>query len=457
MYTEQYQQDPLILLNSHHIDDLLVPVTIKPLPALLAPPTNLSLSTTSLQTPNTINSYYQHSNNELHMESIFVSEQSPLPHASLPDSPSTTTTPNYYTVIQKQSQEIQNLRQDLIQLNQKYIDQIERMQTAEQAKHQLESELEDLSLRLFEQANQMVSDEKKARFHAEKRIAQLERELTSVYEELDNEKAQLSELRIKIHAPSIHPLEQQQQQQQQQQKQQQQQQQQQQQRHAQQLYSISSTAYLDCGWLNLFKDFLILAPKTPLEQMNKLPFLKQCLELDIEPCLRFGNNSKSGQLPMRKVLDVIIHQSCFIESETKFAKRCSHDTQMSSSPTVPLIVARRSSFAQLTSKFRSSSSAAIAVKQSCYGCGMELQAPLFRFRLKEQDTEYFTIDRSCRDRLVAVCDFYVFIRNVRLGLQSQKTIQCLFRECVWLRLCMFWARSGIHHDNNNDKESLSIV
>lgn len=447
MYTEQHQQDPLILLNSQHIDDLLVPITIKPLPALLAPPTNLSLSTTSLQTPNTANSYYQYNNTEPHMESVSVSEQSPLPRASLPDLPPTTTTPNYYTVIQKQSQEIQDLRHDLIRLNQKYIDQIERMQTAEQAKHQVESELEDLSLRLFEQANQMVSDEKKARFHAEKKITQLERELTSVYEELGNEKAQLSELRVKIHAPSIHPLEQQQQQQRQQQPQ----------NHEQRPHGISSAAYLDRGWLNLFKDFLTLAPKTPLEQMNRLPFLKQCLELDIEPCLRFGNNSKSGQLSMRRVLDAIIHQSCFIESETNFEKRRSHDTRMPTTSAVPLVVARRSSFAQITSRFRSSSSATVAVKQSCYGCGIELQAPLFRFRLKEQDTEYFTIDRSCRDRLVAVCDFYVFIRNVRMGLQSQKTIQCLFRECVWLRLCMFWARSGIHHDNNDEEEALAIV
>lgn len=219
MYTEQHQQDPLILLNSQRIDDLLVPITIKPLPALLAPPTNLSLSTASLQTPNTANSYYQYNNTEPHIESVSFSEQSPLPQASLPDLPPTTTTPNYYTVIQKQSQEIQDLRHDLIRLNQKYIDQIERMQTAEQAKHQVESELEDLSLRLFEQANQMVSDEKKARFHAEKKITQLERELTSVYEELNNEKAQLSELRVKIHEPSIHPLERQQQQQQQQQQQ----------------------------------------------------------------------------------------------------------------------------------------------------------------------------------------------------------------------------------------------
>ncbi|KAI8636331.1 hypothetical protein BD408DRAFT_318242, partial [Parasitella parasitica] len=255
-------------------------------------------------------------------------------------------------VIQKQSQEIQELRQDLVQLNQKYVDQIERVQTAEQAKYQVESELEDLSLRLFEQANHMVSDEKKARFDAEKRISKLERELTAVYEELGNERAQLNELRVKLHKESTHGC-----------------------------HGVPTAAYLDNGWLNLFKRFLTLAPETPLEQIHKLPFLKQCLELDIEPCLRLGgHNAKGGQLSMRRVLDVILHQPCFIESET--AKRYSHDDRMplssaASPPPPPLTV--------------------------CYGCGMELEAPLFRFRLKEQDPEYFTIDQPCRDRLVAVC------------------------------------------------------
>ncbi|CEP17236.1 hypothetical protein [Parasitella parasitica] len=395
-----HQQDPLILLNAHHIDELLVPITIKPLPALLAPPTNLSLSTASLQTPNVTNSYYQHTN-----DSISASEHSPLPHAPVPDllplPPLSSITPalNYYQVIQKQSQEIQELRQDLIRLNQKYVDQIERVQTAEQAKYQVESEVEDLSSRLFEQANQMVSEEKKARFDAEKRIGKLERELTTVYEELGNERAQLNELRIKLQQePIVHPLEQQHQQ-----------------KNGPLLrglqhryHEISAAAYLDNGWLNLFKDFLALAPETPLEQIHKLPFLKQCLDLDIVPCLRFGHGSKGGQLSMRRVLDVILQQPCFIESET--AKRHSHDDCMPSSSAAapPLIVARRSSLAQLASRFRSSPAAA---KKLCYGCGMELQAPLFRFRLREQDSECFTIDRSCRDRLVAVCDFYVFIRH----------------------------------------------
>ncbi|KAL9540680.1 hypothetical protein MBANPS3_009546 [Mucor bainieri] len=403
MYTEHHQQDPLILLNSHHMDDMLVPITIKPLPALLAPPVNLSLSATSLQTPSATNSsYYQQTHDSHPMESMSASEPSPLPHSTMPDlppQPPAISSPNYYSVIQKQSQEIQELRQDLIRLNQKYVDQIERMQTAEHAKHQVESELEDLSLRLFEQANQMVSDEKKARFHAERKTALLERELTAVYEELGNERAQLNELRVKLHEPPVHPLDQS--------------------PSAQQTspllepqqhsiqHGISTAAYFDHHWLNLFKDFLTLAPKTPLEHIHKLQFMKQCLELDIEPCLRFGNNAKGGQLSWKKALDAILYQSCFIESETSFMKRFSHDTAASSTTAAaaaaaaPLAVARRSSFAQLASRFRPSSAAA-AVKQPCYGCGMELQAPLFRFRLKEQDTESYTIDRSCRDRLVAV-------------------------------------------------------
>ncbi|KAI7895054.1 uncharacterized protein EV154DRAFT_391521, partial [Mucor mucedo] len=318
--------------------------------------------------------------------------------------------------IQKQSQEIQELRHEIIHLNQKYIDQIDRIQIAEQAQFQVESELEDLSLRLFEQANKMVAEEKKARYVAEKKLMQMERELSTVHQELSDERAQLNELRRRFEEDGeqqnfYHPSD------------------------------ISTTdtvppvvlcvspspmsmidstnVFLDDAWLGLFKDFLTLAPKTSMEAIHRLPFLKQCLELDIEPCLRFGNTTRS-RLSIKKVLEAVMREPCLIESDTP-KKRHSHDHLSTNTTTATM-------------------------KQTmCYACGTTMHLDLFRFRLKEQDTESYLIDRACRDRLVAVCDFYVFIRHVRSGLQSQRTIQSLFQECIWLKLCMFWARSGVHH------------
>lgn len=406
--------DPVIFIESY--DDISVPITIKPLPALLAPPTpshgegsqsSFFSSASSLSTAVAQDRCSSPDIKDLHVQ----------PHTSA-----------YYTVIQKQSQEIQDLRLDIINLNRKYIDQIDRIQIAEQARFQVESELEDLSLRLFEQANKMVAEEKRARHVAEKKLSLLERELSTVYQELADERAQLDELRRRFEEDG------------------------EQQNYYHPLSSAatpdetmpvirvspspmsiidSTNVFLDDGWLSLFKDFLTLAPKTPLDAIHRLPFLKQCLELDIEPCLRFGTK----RLSIKKVLDAVMREPCFIESDTP-KKRHSHDMLAMKQATT-----RRSSFAFGTLKLRSSAEEA----QQCYGCGVKMHHHLFRFRLREQDTESYWIDRACRDRLVAVCDFYVFIRHVRSGLQSQRTIQSLFQECVWLKLCMFWARSGVHH------------
>lgn len=443
----------MILIDYAHEGIGSMPITCKPLPALLAPPSPLNRSLSSFASSVSSSSQLQPPPPPPEMEEYAYLQQ-----------PINST---YYSVIQRQSLEIQDLRQDLIKLNQKYIDQIGRIQIAEQAQFQVESELEDLSSKLFEQANEMVAQEKKARFLAEKKVAHLERELSSVYEALDNEREQLKELRAKFAANeskgvvddaisvttvatttdevvAVHPLE-----------------------NVDNdsssgnntsnsnnaLFTPFSNVHLDHDWLTLFKDFITLAPSTPLESIHRLPFMKQCLELDVTPCLRFGNNLKWGKLSIKKVLEAVIKQPCFIESDSSPTKRYSHDARISSkkslqpsAATATQVMTRRSSFAIFRSAIMTTTTTK-AEQYACHGCGntTETTTHLFRFKLKETDTEWFWIDRSCRDRLVAVCNFYVFIRHVRQGLQNQKTIDSLFQECVWLRLVMFWARSGVHH------------
>lgn len=423
--------DPVILINYYRPNDnLSVPITLKPLPALLAPPT-------PVQVEGSQSSFFSPTSSISNLTTV-------APHRTCTDRPEEsvikdeytynppTTNAAYYSVIQKQSQEIQELRQEIIQLNKKYIEQIDRIQIAEQAQFQVESELEDLSLGLFEQANQMVSEEKKARYLAEKKLIGLERELSIVHQELSDERAQLNELRKRFEEDSeqqnfYHPTD-----------------------TTDQTPVVlcvspspismidSTNVFLDDGWLSLFKDFLTLAPTSTFETMHRLPFLKQCLELDIEPCLRFGNTTRS-KLSIKKVLDAVMRAPCFIESVTS-KKRHSHDNLTNN--TIASKPTRRSSFPFSSFKFRSVTA---DEEEICYACGATMHLELFRFRLKEQDTESYWIDRACRDRLVAVCDFYVFLRHVRSGLQSQRTIQSLFQECIWLKLSMFWARSGVHH------------
>ncbi|KAG0316821.1 hypothetical protein BGZ99_006650 [Dissophora globulifera] len=52
------------------------------------------------------------------------------------------------------------------------------------------------------------------------------------------------------------------------------------------------------------------------------------------------------------------------------------------------------------------------------------------------------LDRFCRDRIVAVCDFYMFLAHLRQGLLRQQSIPELFRRALWLRQRMACARIG---------------
>ncbi|KAI8882069.1 hypothetical protein K501DRAFT_252017 [Backusella circina FSU 941] len=330
------------------------------------------------------------------------------PPSTSPLTPRESTDTFYYSpaesqkMIQKQFQEIQVLRHDLTALNQKYILQIEQSDSAEQEKQKVESEIEDLSRRLFEQANEMVSHEKRARYLAEKRQRQLEHRMEALAEDLKNEREQLSELRIKFERdPKSY---------------------------------LPTTKTLDQKWLQLFTDFLTAACSHSLVSLHRLPFLKLCMEMDIEPCLRFGHATKhkSHHLSTKRLLETIMYHPCYIEPMSDLQKkRLSHSEIQNKKKRSP--ATRRASFAF---GFRHHDTHATC----CYGCGSN--EVLYRFKLKAEDNEWFFIDKTCRDQLVAVCDFYVFIRHVQSGLH-RKSRQCLFQECLWLRLCMFWARSGV--------------
>ncbi|KAI8355167.1 hypothetical protein BD560DRAFT_426694 [Blakeslea trispora] len=164
----------------------------KPQPALLAPSITITDSSYTLYpSSSSLVTCFDLQHNDTSKPQITASPESML-LSKASDS-----------LIQTQSQEIEGMRKDLMKLNQKYVLQIERTQTAEQAHHQMEAELEDLSLRLFEQANGMVSEERKKRFDAERRVTQLESKLVTTIRELAQVKAQLKELRARLEPQGI--------------------------------------------------------------------------------------------------------------------------------------------------------------------------------------------------------------------------------------------------------------
>ncbi|KAI9236331.1 MAG: hypothetical protein BYD32DRAFT_361287, partial [Podila humilis] len=274
-------------------------------------------------------------------------------------------------------------QRDLAVLNDKYVDEIEKVAELQHAKEMVEGELEELSRTLFEEANGMVASEARARHQLELTRKHLELELKDAQERLAAETSQLKELKTKMEAMMD----------------------------AQPVSKRSSTdpsnrgsepttaIAIDGHMMHEFKEFVAQSSTVRLAKIHSLPFMRHCQDEDVEPCLRFGSNPR---ITARKLTEGICSNTCFIESAT--AEQVKEYERMG----------------------------------GCQCCGRS--GPLtHRYRIATSD-EWSFIDRFCRDRLVAACEFYIFIRNIRAGLYSTRTIEDLFSESLRLRLQMFYAR-----------------
>lgn len=97
---------------------------------------------------------------------------------------------------EKASQE--TLERDLRIMNNKYTSQIGRMDDISNEKSKLELELEDLTVTLFQQANEMVAQQKKISQALEADNLRLCKELSQTLQRLEDESTQLTELRDKL-------------------------------------------------------------------------------------------------------------------------------------------------------------------------------------------------------------------------------------------------------------------
>ncbi|KAI8376409.1 GDP/GTP exchange factor Sec2p-domain-containing protein [Radiomyces spectabilis] len=335
------------------------------------------------------------------------------------------------------TEEFRALQNDMELLNDKYVDEIERVAEIQHSKDMVESELEDLSRRLFEEANGMVANEKREKYHLEVAQRQLENQLKETREHLVAEQMQLKELRQKMESmgqqPASSPVEKSQDNdimspegcEQQAVK------------DLASLFSdrLSSTdissAGIDQMMLDEFQELVRLGTTAPLKKLHTVAFMKNCQVEDVEPCLRFGPNSR---LSARKINEAIVMNTCFIEEAPPgFAEE-----QAKRPADMPLKISASKSMIWERFSGGNSQNGPFA---GCQACGRsDLPLP-YRCRISYFD-DWACIDRYCRDRLVAVCEFYVFIRNVRQGYYNSRTIPDLYHECMRLRLQMFYARMG---------------
>lgn len=333
--------------------------------------------------------------------------------------------------LDEKSTRFQALQNDMELLNDKYVDEIERVAEIQHSKDMVESELEDLSRRLFEEANGMVANEKREKYNLEIAQRHLENQLQETRERLGAEQMQLKELRKRME--DMMELER---------------------NHNVQVDTIPKTpdhikditnllaermnllsnehkhAQIDALLLDEFQDFVKMGTSVSLKKIHTAPFMKNCQEEDVEACLRFGPNNR---LSPRKINEAIVLNTCFIEESPpgfaeEQAKRSIGELPLKISGAKSMMWERFSSNNQTT------------VFSGCQACGRNDGVSLpYRFRISYFD-DWACIDRFCRDRLVAVCEFYVLIRNIRQGLYSNRSIPDLYLEAMRLRLQMFYAR-----------------
>lgn len=343
------------------------------------------------------------------------------------------------------------LERDMHTLNDKYVKEIERVAELQHAKEMVESELEDLSQRLFEEANGMVATEKREKANLQIAYEHLQNRLNETREQLAAEEMQLKELRDKMqrdkdcsesfHRSSSLSFEQ---------------------AHSPanvaagvtdasivddpdkaaamdlaelfaenlrlSLSSRTNPEGIDPIMLEEFRDFVSIAATLPLKKLQTTSFLKFCIAEDVEPCLRFGPNTR---LSARKLIDAIIMNTCFIEDAPHgFAEEQAR--RPDDAPPLRISALKFSMWDRFTD------SSALVGCQACGRSSHQASLP-YRFRISYFD-DWACIDRFCRDRLVAVCEYFVFIRNVRQGYYSSRSIPDLFHEATRLRLQMFYAR-----------------
>ena len=200
-----------------------------------------------------------------------------------------------------------------------------------------------------------------------------------------------------------------------------------------QTMSLQVEASEDDHCLMEFRQFIDSASTISLRKLHSLPYMKQCLEDDVRPTLRFGPNPK---VTSRKIIDSILVKTCFVETCPKgFVNEQLEQQKQEASETIT----------SLWERFSSSSSSSSSVFEGCQACGRHVDREdrenvlKYRFRTSYFD-EWTCIDKFCRDRIEAVIQFYSYLRQLRIGAYRHRSLTEVYQECSRLRLQMCLTR-----------------
>lgn len=160
-------------------------------------------------------------------------------------------------------------------------------------------------------------------------------------------------------------------------------------------------------------DFLTVSKVTSAKSQYSVAYIKRTQIEDVEPCLWFGDRAPVGS---KKIIQAILKQACFIEEHVSSA------------------VERPAGGTWLTSRKWQTAGAC----HLCYFGNVT-----FRFRLGDK-CDWIYIDHACRQKLVAVCEFYAFIQNIFDGLYHSQSNMDLYNQSLRLKAKMFQARVAMY-------------
>lgn len=206
--------------------------------------------------------------------------------------------------------------------------------------------------------------------------------------------------------------------------------------------------HVDGRIFNEFTDHLkALAEASKIEGLVIPPtaFMKRIMREDIDPCLfadASGTSWWRSSWFRKKLIDNIATGRCEIQQW-----RADKEPNMNVSSSLPS--PRLSQQTNRASQFLSSRH--LPPKTKCASCG-RTRVCEFRMRLqpslsvadpaRSASIPWLPIDRFCRDRLVAVCDFYGFFSYLKQGLMLNVPVLSLFKQCLQHLRKMAVARVG---------------
>ncbi|KAI9151140.1 RAB3A interacting protein [Blastocladiella emersonii ATCC 22665] len=208
---------------------------------------------------------------------------------------------------------------------------------------------------------------------------------------------------------------------------------------------------IDSAALDDFLDFMSSAPATPLPKVASLPFLGRALAADLEPCLQFG---AKGAPTARKLVDAMLASQVEIGVAPAGGERsrtASTDSGVvaTEQPAPAAPVQKSGGFFSSFMSNKSSSatpastaaSAESAVPTKCTLCAVHADIP-FLLTVDGHPGGPLRVCAYCRDRVVAACDFVAFVKNLRAGLLARQNVVKVWCDSLALRSRLLHARLG---------------